>query len=305
MSNKERKALGRGLQALFEPTDNALFESSPIQFEDIESNGPNLLDIKIAKISLNPKQPRIVFNPEKLQELSQSIQVKGIIQPILVREKEEKGEYELVTGERRLRATTLAGFDSILAIVKDVSEKELLEITLIENIQRQDLNPIEEAVAYQNLLQEHSYTQENLAKRVGKNRSTITNLLRLLNLPEVLKSDVSEGRLSSGHARAVLSLDNDFEKERLAKKVIEEDLSVRETEKLVKIWKNNDSSLSSKVKKSQLSAQMKLNQERISDVMMIKTKIKGNAQKGKIELEYFTEDEFNTLFTKLIKKDSE
>lgn len=291
MTAKERKALGRGFGALLQTVE----DPPP---DETKKEVPQ---IPIEEIAFNPKQPRLTINNEKLEELSQSIKTKGVIQPILVRPQDNLGKkYELIAGERRLRASKLAGFDKIPAVIKSVKDDELLEIALIENIQRDNLNPIEESKAYRDLLEEHGYTQENLAKRVGKNRSTIANFIRLLQLPEVIQKDLSEAKFSTGHARALLSLENEDQQVELRDQIIQKNLSVRETEEAVRTAKHPAPQIPSP-KKEEITPQMALNQDRLRERLGTKVVIKSSGKKGKIEIEYYSAEDFNRLFSQLLK----
>ena len=291
MSTKERKALGRGFGALLKSADD-------YKVSDNQQGVPQIL---IEEICLNPKQPRQVLDDEKLAELSQSIKTKGIIQPILVRPKENASfKYELVAGERRLRASKLAGFDKIPAVIRAIKDDELLEIALIENIQRDNLNPIEESSAYRNLLEEHGYTQENLAQRIGKNRSTIANFIRLLQLPEPIQVDLSERKITTGHARALLAIEGDEDQLLLRDRIVAENLSVRETEEAVRQIKLPPKLNQQKEKEAE-SPQMTMNQDKLRDYFGTKVVIKAKGKKGKIEFEYYNQDDFNRLFSMFLK----
>src|ERR1044072_8285789 len=217
LSIMSRKALGRGLSALF------------TQMQTVESD---LIEADIDLLYPTDTQPRKIFNEERLNELAQSIKENGIIQPIVARRDGER--FQIIAGERRWRAAQIAGLQKIPCLIREVTDESLLEISLIENIQREDLNPIEEAAAYKRLVEGLSLSQEEVAKRVGKDRSTIANALRLLKLPLEVQQLVEEEKLSMGHARALLSLDSTEEQLRLAIAIIEKTLNVRETERLVK-----------------------------------------------------------------------
>lgn len=219
--------LGRGLAAFLD-SDQYLKQS----------NNTEIRNIAIDSVAPNPFQPRKEFNEESLIQLAESIKSKGVLQPIIVREKEPEN-YELVAGERRLKASTLAGFETIPAIIVNLDPRDQLEIAIIENIQRENLNPIEEASSYSRLIKEFSYTQEELSKVLGKSRSHVTNILRLLSLPKEVRNLVAQGKLSFGHARALIGLENPLE---IAQKIVERSLSVRETENLVKSIKISDES---------------------------------------------------------------
>ena len=222
----ERRGLGRGLSALM-----ADVSPSKQGYEDAPARPAERL-IPIEKITPNPDQPRRDFDQDDLRELADSIREKGIIQPLIVREKPDKsGGYEIVAGERRWRAAQMAQLHEVPAIIRDYSDAEVLEIAIIENIQRADLNPVEEASGYRQLMETFGHTQEKLAEALGKSRSHIANLLRLLNLPEEVQRYLREGRLTAGHARALVTAEDPAE---IAREVIRKGLSVRETERLVK-----------------------------------------------------------------------
>ncbi len=215
----KKGGLGKGLEAIFGELD------------ELEKDN-KVVAISLELIDKNPFQPREDFDEKGVKELAESIKEKGIIQPIIVRENGDK--YQIVVGERRFIAARMAGLKSIPAIVKDISDEESAEIALIENIQRKDLNPVEEALAYKRLIDNFGYTQEELAKKIGKDRATIANGLRLLNLPDDIKEKLKRGLISAGHARAILSLRDEADQKRLADEIIKRKLSVREAEKAAK-----------------------------------------------------------------------
>jgi ParB family chromosome partitioning protein len=273
-----RQALGKGLGALIpERTYLEPFEGKKVfSFCGVEEIKPN------------PFQPRKVFNDEQLQELVSSIQAKGILQPLVVRSK--GNGYELIAGERRWRAAQKAGMKEVPIIIKDVSESELLELSLIENLQRENLNPIEEGEAFKNLIDQFRLTQEEISKQVGKDRTTITNALRLLKLPQDIKQSLAEGAISMGHARAFLSLDGP-EKQRLAlKKVLTGGLSVRQTENLVKRLRVRPSPAHSR--KSQEWGSLI---EELQRALGTKVKIITKGKRGKIEIEFYSHDELDRI----------
>jgi ParB family transcriptional regulator, chromosome partitioning protein len=216
-----RSALGKGLSALIPAPRYA-------------NQRDDYFLCPISEISADPGQPRLRFDDERLEELVASIKEKGILQPLVVRKASEAKGYIVIAGERRLRAAKKAGLGEVPVLVKDVASNEALELALIENLQREDLNPIEEALAYQRLLESEDYTQDVLARRLGKNRSTIANALRLLRLGASHQAMVVEGRITAGHARCLLALDDDAQREALASKILAEDLSVREAEEWVR-----------------------------------------------------------------------
>ncbi len=232
----KRKALGTGLEQLFN-NENINFEGAS-SFEEIENGiiaeatNKDIKNIPISEIRSNPFQPRRVFDEEKLRELSESIKEHGLFQPIIVK-KSIKG-YELVAGERRTKAAKLAGFTEIPAIIKDYTDEEMMEVALLENIQREDLNPIEEAEAYDNIIKKSSLTQEQLAKKVSKSRSYITNVLGLVTLPEEVKSLVAEGKISMAHAKILSKMEDEDYVVSLAYRIITNGMSVRELENVSK-----------------------------------------------------------------------
>jgi len=217
----KKKGLGRGLGALIEDLD-----------EDFSLSG-NPLEVPIGKISSNPFQPRVTFNEKELKALAESIKNKGVLAPLVVR-RLDTDQYELIAGERRLRAAKTAGLDRVPVIVREATEVEMLEVALIENLHREDLDPIEEATAYRRLIQEFNQTQQDVARLTGRDRSTTANLMRLLNLPEAVQKDVRARRLSVGHARALLALEREDLILQVREKILREKLSVRQTETLVK-----------------------------------------------------------------------
>lgn len=218
-----RKALGRGLSALLSDTMG----------QDLSPDRDDFLDVDIDLIEPNPEQPRTHFDESKLEELAQSIRVNGLVQPLLLR-RIPGGRYQLVAGERRWRASQRAGLRKVTAVIRDISNEQLLPLALIENIQRQELNPVEEALAYQKLMQDYGLTQDELARQVGKDRSSIANHLRLLKLSPEVQRMLEDGRISMGHARALLAIEDESGQLSLAKSVIANQLSVRETEKQVR-----------------------------------------------------------------------
>lgn len=222
--------LGRGLSALMGEDDDEVFEKPVVVSETKEENDAGITLISLDSIVPSPYQPRRVFKTEALADLVLSIKEKGVLQPLLVRKNPKKDNgYELIAGERRFRASKMAGLTQVPVIVKDFSDKDALEVALIENLQREDLNPLEEAEAYQRLLEEFKYTQEELSKVIGKSRSHLANMMRLLDLPEEIKAMVEKKDLTVGHARALLTASNPI---LLAKEVLRKGYSVRQTEKI-------------------------------------------------------------------------
>ena len=264
-----------------------------------ESNdkGDSVLIMKISSVEPNRDQPRKHFSEEGIEELASSIKQYGIIQPLLVQKREDY--YEIIAGERRWRAAMKAGLKEVPVIVKDYSNRESVEISLIENIQREDLNPIEEALAYDRLIQEFELTQEQVAGRVSKSRSAVTNSLRLLKLVDDVRQMVIAGDISEGHARTLLGLPNEEMQRLLAERIVKEKLSVRETEKLVKKLTSNTPK-KTKARDYQKEAILGNLSEQLKVILGTKVSIteKGKS-KGKIEIEYYSDDELNRIFEML------
>ena len=230
MTETRKKALGKGLEQLFS-NEVINFDNFEKEIVDEGKSSGGIVEIPLDEIRSNPYQPRVIFDSEALEELANSIKEHGVIQPIIVK-KGIKG-YELVAGERRTRAAKLAGLKNIPAIIKEFNDVEMMEIALIENIERENLNPIEEAKAYENILKINNITQEELARKFSKSRSYITNMLGLLTLPDMVIKLVESKELSTGHARALSKLEDSRKIEELALKIVRDDLSVRDTEKLI------------------------------------------------------------------------
>ncbi len=291
MSKTKKNVLGRGLGVYFPGVDN-----EP-KAEGQETPLGRIDDIAVGSIRANPNQPRLEFDEFRLQELSDSIRLHGLIQPITVREIGE-GRYELISGERRLRATRMAGLDRIPAYVRQADDEQSLEYALIENIQREELNPIETALGFQRLIEELGYTQEHVAERVGKNRTTITNTLRLLQLPDVVQLAVKQGKITAGHARALVTIDNPAIQEKVLQKAIDEDFSVRQMEQYVKMLaggKKKKNKLLNPREQNALELQELANRlrTRFGTKVLLKKKQKG----GEIRIEYYTDDELDRLLT--------
>ncbi|OEH86485.1 stage 0 sporulation protein J [Desulfuribacillus stibiiarsenatis] len=276
---KSNKGLGKGL--------GALLGTETISDKD------QVLNISINDIRPNPYQPRKVFNDQAIAELSQSIIEHGVIQPIIVK-KTLRG-YILIAGERRLRASKLAGLDTIPAVERDFTDEQIREVALIENLQREDLNPIEIADAYDKLIRELDYTQEQLAKRVGKSRPQIANFLRLLQLPEEIKDNVSRGTISYGHARALLGIESKQHQKLLAERIIQEKLSVRETEEIVQNLSNVSRETKQKKKVRYRDPNIVSLEKQLEYVLGTGVKIVPGKKKSKIEIEYFTDEDLERI----------
>lgn len=295
-----KKGLGKGLGAIF--GEDVIKESQEESIkgktaERTEENGRELM-VKLALIEPNREQPRKDFNEEQLGELAESIKRYGILQPLLVQKK--GGFYELIAGERRWRAAKIAGLKEVPVVLREYSRQETMEIALIENVQREDLNPIEEALAYQQLVKEFNLTQEEIAVKVAKNRATITNSMRLLKLDEQIQEMLIQNLITSGHARALLSLEDKKLQLKAAKLILDGRLSVRETEKLVKrLAKEASSEKDEKKEKIRDEAMMIIYQnleERMKSIMGTKVSIHNkDKNKGRIEIEYYSKAELERL----------
>ncbi len=291
-SNKRRRALGRGLSNLI-PTE-------PLESDSTE-NGErkNIQLVKRSEVRPNPFQPRTEFKQEEIQNLATSIKNQGLLQPIVLRKKVDG--YEIISGERRFRALTYLGEEAVPAIVKEqVSDREMLEMALVENIQREDLNEIEKARAYDKLLLECELSHDQLSKRVGKSRSVITNSLRLLKLPKEVQQLVCDDSLSMGHARAILSFETPQEQCSIAKKVVEQGLSVREVEKLTQGEKDSRTKNPTTAKGGKKSLDLDPDLREVIEKLQYKfgTSISvnsNNGEKGKIEIPFYSIDDFNRI----------
>ena len=294
----KKKALGRGLGALI---DDAKYEKRPV--EEAVSTGA-IAEIDISKIETNPFQPRKEFDKEALQELADSIKELGIIQPITVK-KTGKDKFQIISGERRYRASKIAGLKKIIAFVRDANDQGLLEMALVENIQREDLNSIEIAVTYQRLMDECNLTQEKLSERVGKKRATISNYLRLLKLPAEIQVGVRDGRLSMGHAKALITMDDPEAQLKVFYKIINEGLSVRSAEALVRELKYPVDKQKTKTSKTELPKQYANIRDSLKKQLNTKVDLKRNEKgKGIITISFNSEDEFNRI-TKILLKNAE
>lgn len=263
----------------------------------------------ISKIKPNKYQPRTHFLDDDLEELSDSIRENGVIQPLIVKSENAPGIYSLIAGERRLRASKLAGLEEVPVVVMDIENDDtLLELALIENIQRTDLNPLEEAEAYNNLIRKFGYTQEETARRVGKKRSTITNALRLLNLPDFIKDDIIQGILSEGHGRALLRISEDLVAvKEIRDLIIQKKLSVRQTEKLVKKSDSTKTSARKRItpdKEDLPSSYCKSMINQLTNKLSSKVYINQNGSRGKLEIEYYSADDLERLISVLLAEES-
>ena len=296
MAQPKKTGLGKGLDALFggvsineQPQETVVEEKSEIN--------DNLKSLKITEVEPNRDQPRKQFKQEALEDLAESIKTYGIIQPIVVTKQD--GYYGIVAGERRWRAARIAGLEKIPAIEKDLDELKILEAALIENVQREDLNPMEEAYTYKRLSEEYSLSQEQIAKKVGKSRTVVANAIRLLNLDERVQTFIKENRISNGHGRALIPLDKEQQFE-LAERIIDEGLSVRQIEELVKEIQNPQPEEEKKTEKTiapnpELARACVEIAKDLKSIFGTKVTIKNGKKKGKIEIEYYSPDELDRI----------
>lgn len=278
MNNK--RGLGKGLGALIRENEQEI------------SSG--VTELKITELESNKKQPRRYFDDQALQELADSIKEHGIVQPIIVRKLEDS--YQIVAGERRWRAARLAGLKAVPVIIKDYTNTQVMEIALIENLQRQDLNSIEEAVAYKSLIEEHDMTQEQIAERIGKSRSAIANTMRLLNLSETIRKMIVEGKITAGHARALLAIEDKRRQLEIAQKIVDQQLNVRDVEKLAA--QKDQQEPKKEVKKDVEIVEL---EERLKKALATKVSIIHKKSKGKIEIEYYSNDDLDRILELLEK----
>ncbi len=269
-----RKGLGRGLDVLMPESDRS----------------PGITTISLNDIDTNPSQPRIKFDQEKLDLLAENIRQSGILQPLLVIP--ANGRYQIVAGERRYRAARIAGLNAVPCVVREMSIQEQLEAALIENLQREDLNPIEEAAGIRELMEKCGYTQEQAAKRIGRSRPATANLLRLLNLPEDIKNMILDNRLSAGHARVLAGMDDAVSQRILAKRIEREKLSVREAERIASRTDKKNVRTSVRI----LSPELEDMRSRLQNVIGVRTMITGGMKRGKIILQYSNEEELESIY---------
>lgn len=286
MENNKRRALGRGLEELF--------YNEPIAYDKMEEKiltetpKEEITNVKISELRSNPYQPRQVFKKEALQELADSIKEHGVFQPIIIK-KSIKG-YEIIAGERRVKASQMVGLEEIPAIIRDFTDEEMMEIALLENLQRENLNPIEESRAYKKLIETLNITQEELAKKLGKSRSYITNMIGLQTLPDSIQDLISDNKMSMGHARVLSKLENENQQKELAEKIINDGMSVRDLENLTK--STDEFERTHKIKKHTPSSnQYQYLEDELCDKLGTKVKIKTN----KIEISFVNGNDLNRL----------
>jgi ParB family chromosome partitioning protein len=285
----KRMALGKGLGALLP------------EFEQGELK--TLLYCGIEEIVPNRSQPRKHFDESRLQELAESIKEKGILEPLIVRRIEQG--YELIVGERRWRAAQRAGLKEVPVLVKEAEGREALELSLIENLQRENLNPIEEAEAFKRLTEEFNVSQGDLATRLGKDRTTITNTLRLLKLPLEVRNQLLQNRITSGHARAILSLETKEKQKELCSRIIQKGLSVREAEAIAKRWSEKPKKKGpSDRRREELGSQMNSLQDSLRQYLGTKVRITPNGKRGKIEIEYYSNEDLERIIETILEKNT-
>lgn len=293
----KKQALGRGLSALLKDPNNDIKSVSDKNADKVVGN---IVELELTSIEVNPFQPRTSFNEETLRELASSIKELGVIQPITVR-KIDFNKYQLVSGERRFRASKLIGLETIPSYIRIANDQESLEMALVENIQRQDLDPIEIALSYQRLIEEIEVTQEELSDRVGKNRSTVTNYLRLLKLDPIIQTGMRDGFISMGHGRALINIEDTKDQLDIYEKVVSQSLSVRETEALVRNFKNPEAKITST--KKEIPHFANKGSSELTGLLDAKVSVKASQNgKGQIVVPFKSEADFQRILN-LIKSE--
>lgn len=295
-----RKALGRGLDALFGESQRRGETAVAQALETPSPHNEDFLEIEIGQIDPNPEQPRSNFRRELLLELAASIKSNGLVQPVLVR-RSENGRYQLITGERRLRAAQLAGLTRLPAVIRDVPDDRLLEFALVENIQRQELNPIEEAHAYLKLTQQLNLTQEQVAERVGKDRSSVANYLRLLKLPASIQKLIEDDQLQMGHARALAGLESPELQSRLGRDIARKKLSVRQAEAAVKRLQRAGVTVSSSTLSAN-DANIRAAELKLKRYLGAPVQIRFSGEKGKMEIAFESMSDLDRIYSLIIPK---
>jgi ParB family transcriptional regulator, chromosome partitioning protein len=297
MSDKKKSVLGRGLSALLEANDT-MEQGRHRQFgPEVRNQGAIVINVPLTQIEVNPFQPRTSFEEEGLNELADSIKVHGVIQPLTVR-KIENNKYQLIAGERRLRASKIAGKTEVPVFVRNASDQETIEIALIENIQREDLNPLEIAINYKRLQDECDLTQEQLAERLGKNRSTVTNFMRLLRLPPDLQAGLRDNKITMGHAKALLSMDNVSNLLSAYKETVAKGLSVRQVEDLVRSYEQKPGKSAGKPANNlpEIPFTVKKMQDELTTFLGTKVNItRAKDARGEIAIKFYNDDDLERL----------
>jgi len=277
--------LGRGLNALL---------------HTVETTSPaGLAEVAVDLIDANPFQPRRTFSADKLKELADSIRASGVVQPVLLRRADER--YQLIAGERRLRAARLAGLTAIPAVVREIGDRDALELALTENLLREDLNPIEAAQGYALLQQKHGLSHEEIAERLGLDRSTVTNTLRLLRLPPEVQQMITEGAISAGHARALLGLESAAAQLQLANLIVKQGLSVRQVENLVALRTSNPPQKKDEGEAPKIDPNMRAAVLEMERTLGTRVKVHGDEKRGKIEISYFSAEDLNRIYELIVK----
>ncbi|WP_177244064.1 ParB/RepB/Spo0J family partition protein [Alkalibacterium sp. 20] len=285
----KKKGLGRGIDALFDV---------PNFDEEVDRNDERVQLIDLTEIRPNPYQPRRHFDEDALNELAASITISGVLQPIILRQSSVKG-YEIIAGERRFRASKIAGKDKIPAIIRELNEEVMMQVAILENLQREDLTSLEEAEAYNMMMDKLAMTQEMVAEKLGKSRSYIANHLRLLSLPEEVKQLVQEGKLSNGQARTLLGLKDKSKIKKLAKRVVKEKLTVRQLEHLVSEANQHPKDKAEKPQVAEKSVYIRKSEELLTDKFGTSVAIREKGEQGKIEIEYVSPDDLNRILEEL------
>ena len=302
MATDKKRGLGKGIGSLMSgfdfdtQTEDILTKTLK---EETHTNKLTVVEIDISRIRTNPNQPRKYFDEEALNELAESIKTQGIIQPLTV-EEIAPGEFSIIAGERRYRAAKIAGLEKVPAIVMSLTDVQRIQVSLIENIQRENLNAIEEAQAYQYLIDKTGFTQEEVAGRVGKSRSTITNSLRLLSLSDQMKDDIVSGAMTAGHAKAILSLVNPSDRQLLRDKIIREGLSVRDAEEMATSF-NKGQKVKTKKKNEKEDEEIKKTEEKFTSALGSKCEIKGSLDKGKLIIKFRSSSDLEKLYALISK----
>ncbi|MBN1282558.1 MAG: ParB/RepB/Spo0J family partition protein [Proteobacteria bacterium] len=281
-----KRGLGRGLESLIPPP--------MVAAEDGALDSAGFRQIPIDRIVPNRLQPRTVFDEERLRELADSIGEQGILQPLAVSPLPD-GRYELIAGERRLRASRMAGLEKVPAVVKQVDNEGMLALSIIENIQREDLNPIEEAHAYRELMELFKYTQDDVAKKVGRSRAAVANSVRLLALPQLIQEDVANGRYSAGHARAILAVEKIHDRLKLRERILRDTPTVRDVEKMVQSYASGDNRR--RRRKAQLSPQLAEIADNLKQFLGTKVQISTSGVGGRITIDYYSPQDLDRIYT--------
>lgn len=293
----KKNALGKGLANLF--SEEAIEEEKEVVVKEVIVKEPSDTMLKITEVEPNRNQPRKNFDEDLLQELADSIKQYGIIQPLIVQKREDY--YEIIAGERRWRAAKIAGLKEVPVIIKDYTDREIVEIALIENIQRADLNPIEEAQAYQRLIKEYNLKQDEVAEKVSKSRATITNSMRLLKLDDRVKQMLIDEMITSGHARALLGIEDKELQYTIAMRVFDEKMSVRDIEKIIKDMSKPTSEKKTEIDEAVILAYKNL-EDKIKNIIGSKVVIKNkDNNKGKIEIDYYSQEELERIVDMIAK----